>query len=67
MELDKWIHLKIAVQGEKAQFYLHHQKQPVLIVNDLKHGDSRGQIALWVDIGTEGFFKNVKITSLSSL
>ena len=67
MELDKWIHLKITVQGEKAQLYLHHQKQPVLIVNDLKHGDSRGQIALWVDIGTEGFFKNVKITSLSSL
>ncbi|MEX2783967.1 hypothetical protein AB3331_02070 [Streptococcus sp. H49] len=64
MTLDEWIHLKIAVQGSKAQFYLHHQEQPTLIVNDLKHGDSKGQVGLWVDVGTEGFFKNVKIIPL---
>lgn len=59
--LDEWIHLKVVVKGDKAKFYLNHQSQPVLIVNDLKHGDSRGQVGLWVDIGTEGFFKNLKI------
>ncbi|WP_237393150.1 hypothetical protein [Streptococcus equinus] len=61
--LDEWIHLKVVVAGEKAQLYLNHQEQPVLIVNDLKHGDSKGQIGMWVDIGTEGYFKNLEITA----
>jgi hypothetical protein len=34
-----------------------------LIVNDLKHGaNASGAIALWVDVGTEGYFKDLKIT-----
>lgn len=28
----------------------------------MKHGDSRGAIGLFVDIGTEGFFKDLDIT-----
>jgi hypothetical protein len=32
-------------------------------VNDLKLGDNvSGAIGLWVDIGTEGYFKDIKIT-----
>ncbi len=35
-----------------------HSPQPVLVVNDLKHGtDKKGEIGIWIDIGTEGFFK----------
>jgi hypothetical protein len=31
-------------------------------VNDLKHGaNNTGSIGLWVDIGTEGFFRDFKI------
>lgn len=63
MVLDEWIHLKVVVAGEKAQLDLNHQEQPVLIVNELKHGDSKGQIGIWVDIGTEDYFKNLKITA----
>lgn len=63
MGLDEWIDMRIEVEGEHARLYLNHSKHPVLVVNDLKHGpDKRGAIGLWVDIGTEGFFKDLQIT-----
>jgi hypothetical protein len=64
MGLNEWITFKIEVEGEHAKLYLHDLEQPVLVVNDLKHGAGiKGGIGLWVDIGTEGFFKDLKITS----
>jgi hypothetical protein len=58
--LDEWIDIKIAVQGEKAKLYVNGSKQPVLVVNDLKHGtDTAGAIGLWVDVGTEGYFTEI--------
>ncbi|RYD82456.1 MAG: hypothetical protein EOP84_09370 [Verrucomicrobiaceae bacterium] len=64
MGLGEWIEMKIVVEGSKAALFLNKGNQPALIVNDLKHGaDAKGAIGLWVDIGTEGFFRDVKITS----
>ena len=41
-------------QGNKAKLFIDDNKQPALIVNDLKHGeDLSGAIRLWVDVGTE--------------
>lgn len=63
MALNEWIPLKIEVQGEYARLYLYRQEQPVLVVQDLKHGaDATGAIGLWVDVGTEGYFADLKIT-----
>lgn len=62
MALNEWITLKIVVLGAQAKMYLHGQAQPVLVVNDLKHGaESSGAIGLWVDVGTEGFFSNLRV------
>ena len=36
-------------------------RQPSLIVNDLKLGDTRGQIALWIGAGTEAYFSDVAV------
>lgn len=64
MGLNEWIDLKIEVNGPCAKFYINHSTQPVLVVNDLKLGkDETGSIGLWVDIGTEGFFKELKTTN----
>ncbi|MBC6605376.1 hypothetical protein H8B13_00950 [Hymenobacter sp. BT188] len=64
MGLNEWIRLRLVVRGAQAQLFLNDSKQPVLLVNDLKHGpDAAGGIGLWVDVGTEGFFSDVKITS----
>jgi hypothetical protein len=60
MGLNEWI--KIMVKDAKATLYLNESTQPVLVVNDLKHGaDISGCIGLWVDIGTDGFFTDLRV------
>lgn len=62
MGLNEWIKLKIEVKGKQAKLFINENKQPSLIVNDLKHGDhSSGAVGLYVDNGTEGFFTDLKI------
>ena len=62
MGLNEWIKIKIEVKGEKAKLYLNGNSQPVLVVNDLKHGaDGSGGIGLWVDVGTDGYFTDLRI------
>jgi hypothetical protein len=56
-----WTKIKIVVSGVTAQLYVHDADQPCLIVNDLKLGETRGQIALWIGSGTEGYFSEVVI------
>lgn len=61
--LDEWIKLKIKVNGDQAKLFINGSKQPYLIVNDLKMGaDQSGSLGLFVDIGTEGFFRNLKVS-----
>lgn len=62
MALNEWITMKIVVSGQEARLYLNNNTQPSLVVNDLKLGaDASGAIGLWVDVGTEGFFKDLKV------
>jgi len=61
--LDEWIKLKIEVNGDQAKLFINGSEQPYLIVNDLKMGaDQSGSLGLFVDIGTEGFFRNLKVS-----
>lgn len=63
--LDEWITLKAVINGATAKFYLNDLTEPVLIVEQMKLGaDARGAVGLFVDIGTEGFFKDLKITAV---
>ena len=59
--LDEWIDLKIEVEDEQAKLYVNHSVNPVLIVNDLKHGNRKGSVGLWVEVGTIGHFKDLKL------
>jgi hypothetical protein len=58
----EWTHLKVDVQGVKARLYVNGATQPTLLVNDLKLGDSKGAVALWIGVGTEAHFANLKIS-----
>lgn len=61
--LDEWISLKAVVEGERAAFYVNDMEKPALVVDRLIHGaDSHGGIGLFVDIGTEAFFRELKVT-----
>ena len=56
----------IEVEGEKAVLFVDNRVQPNLIVKDLKHGlDCRGAIGLFIDNGTEVFFKNLNVEANS--
>ncbi len=58
----EWTKMRIEVRGGAARLYIHDNKQPNMIVNDLKHGDTSGAVALWIGQGTEAHFAGVKIT-----
>lgn len=58
-----WTRLRIDIDGTKARVFVHDAPQPTLIVNDLKHGaDQRGAVGLYIDRGTEAFFRDLTIT-----
>ena len=60
--LNEWITLRIEVKGKEAKLFLNNSKYPVLLVKDLKLGDNvSGGIGLWVDVGTEGYFRDLKV------
>ena len=57
-----WITLRIEVKDTNARLFINDNKQPSLIVNDLKLGGNvSGAIGLWVETGTEGYFSDLKI------
>lgn len=59
-----WTKMRIEVEGEKALLFVHGNEQPTLVVNDLKHGaDLSGGLGLYIDNGTEGFFRNLVVIS----
>ena len=60
---DRWIHVRIEVEGQTARLFIDDGPEPVLVVNDLKLGaDARGGVALFVDAGTRAYFSNLVVT-----
>lgn len=58
----EWTRVKIDVRGERARLYVNGVEQSTLLVNDLKQGQSKGAIALWIGPGTVAHFANVRIS-----
>ena len=53
------------IQVDKAKFYVDDMETPVLCIKHLKHGkDAKGYVGLYVDNGTEGYFKNLMIENV---
>jgi hypothetical protein len=61
MEPGAWTRLRIEVSGRQARLYVNGVSQPSLIVNDLKHGESHGAIALWTRISSDAYFSNLRV------
>src|SRR5579864_3156412 len=57
----EWTKIKIEVSGVKVRLYVNDSPQPVLVVNDLKHGDGEGAVALWIGLGTEAYFAKLRL------
>jgi hypothetical protein len=61
MEAGAWTKLKIVVRGRTAKLYVNGAAQPALIVNDLKHGETGGAVALWGHTTTDAYFANLRV------
>jgi hypothetical protein len=62
MQPGEWTHLRLVVNGREASLYVGGATQPCLLIHDLKLGDVEGTVALWIGPGTEGYFKDLKIS-----
>ncbi len=60
--LNEWITLRIEVKRQRCALYINNAKEPSLVINQMKGKTTHGCVGLWVDIGTEGYFKDLKIT-----
>ena len=58
----EWTKVKIEVRGAKARLFVNGVEQPTMLVNDLKQGQSKGAVALWIGTGTVAHFSNVRIS-----
>ena len=57
---DGWFHLRIEVVGAQAKLYVKDMEKPALVMDDLKSGVQKGQVALYVLTG-ETYFSNFEI------
>jgi hypothetical protein len=63
LQAGEWTRMRVVVQDKEARLFVGDTGQPCLIVHDLKGGDVAGGIALWTGPGTEGYFRNLRLTS----
>lgn len=64
MEAGAWTRLRIEVRGSSARLFVNGADQPALVVPQLKHGVSRGAIALWTRISADAYFSNLRVLPL---
>ena len=61
LEAGAWTKMKIVVSGREARLYVNRSDQPSLLVNDLRLGETHGQVALWAYWSTDAYFSNLRI------
>jgi hypothetical protein len=61
---DQWFHLRLEVTGAQAKLYVSDLSKPALVMDDLKTGNPKGQIALAVLTG-ETYFSNFEVRTTS--
>ncbi|WP_460473477.1 hypothetical protein [Emticicia fontis] len=64
VDINEWITMRIEVKGQKAYMYINNAPYSTFVVDKLLGKTTHGSIGLWVDIGTIGYFKDLKITKL---
>jgi hypothetical protein len=58
-----WFHLRLEVKGAQAKLYVKNMDKPALVMNDLKSGVQKGQVALYVLTGAT-YFSNFEIRTM---
>ncbi len=61
VDTNEWITMRIEVKGEKASMFINDAKYSTFVVDKMRSKSKHGSIALYVDIGTIGYFKDLKV------
>lgn len=61
VNVNEWIKMRIEITGSKAYMFINDAKYSTFVVDKMKGKTTRGAIGLWVDIGTIGYFKDLKV------
>ena len=56
----EWFHVRLEVVGAQAKLYVKEMEKPALVMNDLKSGIQKGQVAL-ADLIGETYFANFEV------
>ena len=62
VDINEWITMRIEVAGEKATLFINDAKYSTFVVDKMLGKTTHGAIGLWVDIGTIGYFKDLRVT-----
>jgi NADH:ubiquinone oxidoreductase subunit len=57
---DEWFHMRLEVTGAQAKLYVKDMDKPALVMDDLKSGRQKGQVALYTLTG-ETYFSNFEV------
>jgi hypothetical protein len=60
--LNEWITMRIEVNCETAEMFINDMKYSTFIVDKMLGSNKKGGLGLYVDIGTIGYFRDLKIT-----
>ena len=63
--LNEWIKMRIEVNGETAEMFINDAKYSTFIVDKLLGTNKNGGLGVYVDIGTIGYFRDLKVTRKS--
>lgn len=61
IEPNRWATLRIEVEEGEARAFV--DGAPVLTIREPKGAPGPGAVGLWVDVGTEAFFRNLRVTA----
>jgi hypothetical protein len=62
VSLKEWIKMRIEVNGESAEMFINDMKYSSFVIDKMLGNTKKGSVGLYIDIGTIGYFKDLKIT-----
>lgn len=60
--LNEWFTMRIELNGESAELFINDEKYSSFIVEKMLGKNKKGFVGLYVDIGTIGYFRDLKVT-----
>lgn len=60
--LNEWITMRLEVNGEMVEMFINDMKYSSFVVDKMLGKNKTGGIGLYVDIGTTGYFRDLKVT-----